>query len=49
MSENKKASSKILDFIVTNNTYLILALLFIICSLASQHFLTLANLVNICQ
>lgn len=49
MSENKKASSKIWDFIVTNNTYLILALLFIICSLASQHFLTLANLVNICQ
>lgn len=49
MSENTKTSGKYLDFIVKNNTYLILALLFVICSLASRHFLTLANLVNICQ
>ena len=49
MSEKNKTSSKILNFIVTNNTYFILVLLFVICSLASEHFLTLANLVNICQ
>ena len=48
MSE-KKASSKILNFIITNNTYLILVLLFVVCSVASEHFLTLSNLVNICQ
>lgn len=49
MAENNKTSTKILNFIVTNNTYFILVLLFIICSLASEHFLTLANFVNICQ
>lgn len=49
MTENNKASTKILNFIVTNNTYFILVLLFVICSLASEHFLTLANFVNICQ
>ena len=37
------------NFIITNNTYLILVLLLIICSLASENFLTLGNVVNICQ
>lgn len=49
MAGNNKISTKILNFIVTNNTYFILVLLFVICSLASEHFLTLANFVNICQ
>lgn len=47
--KKKKSSAKILNFIVKNNTYLILVLLFVICSFASEHFLTMANLVNICQ
>ena len=39
MWSKNKASANILNFIVTNNTYLILVLLFVICSLASEHFL----------
>lgn len=49
MEKEKKNYQKLLDFILTNNTYFILLLLFIICSAASEYFLTMANLVNICQ
>lgn len=49
MEKEKKNYQRLLDFILTNNTYFILLLLFIICSAASEYFLTMANLVNICQ
>lgn len=49
MEKEKKNYQKLLDFILANNTYFILLLLFIICSAASEYFLTMANLVNICQ
>ena len=49
MEKEKKNYQKLLDFILTNNTYFIFLLLFIICSAASEYFLTMANLVNICQ
>lgn len=41
--------TKTLNFIIKNNTYFILLILFIICSIASKSFLTMTNLVNICQ
>ncbi len=49
MSKCNKSSAKVSNFLIRNNTYLILILLFAICSFSSEHFLTLANLVNICQ
>lgn len=36
-------------FLLKNNTYCILLLLFIACNFASENFFTQANLVNICQ
>ena len=47
--EQNKNGTKIKSFILRNNTYLILLVLFIVCSLVSKDFLTLNNLVNICQ
>lgn len=45
----KSAGSKIKKFVIDNNTYLILVLLLVICSFASENFFTMGNLVNICQ
>ena len=42
MEKEKKNYQKLLDFILANNTYFILLLLFIICSAASEYFLTMA-------
>ena len=47
--EQNKNGAKVKSFILRNNTYLILLVLFIVCSLVSKDFLTLNNLVNICQ
>ena len=47
--EQNKNGAKVKSFILRNNTYLILLVLFIVCSLVSKDFLTLKNLVNICQ
>lgn len=44
-----KKRKGIKNFVVANNTYLIVILLLIICSFASENFLTLGNIVNICQ
>lgn len=47
MDVTQKRSVK--NFVIANNTYLILILLLVICSFASENFLTLGNIVNICQ
>lgn len=47
--EKNKSNFSVKNFILKNNTYLILLVLFIICSVVSKDFLTLSNLVNICQ
>ena len=47
--EKGKSTFSVKNFILKNNTYLILLVLFIVCSIVSRDFLTLSTLVNICQ
>lgn len=47
--EKSRKTSKAVAFLLRNNTYFILLILFVICAAVSKDFLTLSNLVNICQ
>ena len=44
--EKKKINIK--DFLITNNTYVIFLILFIVCAVMSSTFLQPVNLMNIC-
>ena len=49
MQKKRTSFLEIKKFLLKNNTYLIGLILFAACAAASKDFLTMSNLVNICQ